>query len=184
MQKIAKFEKVSFEQYRKDFIDTFEPNYDKLSQSGKQYVDNVITEFYNNIQLPTRSTKGSAGYDFKSPMPFNIPFGTNKKIPTGIKCEIQEGWVLTIVPRSSYGFKYGVSLSNTLGIIDSDYYNNQNNEGHIFVKFSNTNNSFKKELWVDRSESFCQGIFLPFGITQDDNVSAQRIGGIGSTSKN
>lgn len=67
MQKIAKFEKVSFEQYRKDFIDTFEPNYDNLSQSGKQYVDNVITEFYNNIQLPTRSTKGSAGYDFKSP---------------------------------------------------------------------------------------------------------------------
>lgn len=183
MQKIAKFEKVSFEQYRKDFIDTFEPNYDKLKQSEKQYIDNVITESYDNIQLPSRSTKGSAGYDFKSPIPFNISFNTNKKIPTGIKCEIQEGWVLTVVPRSSYGFKYGVCLSNTLGIIDSDYYNNSSNEGHIFVKFSNVDNSFEKELWVDRNESFCQGIFLSFGITQDDDASAQRIGGIGSTSK-
>lgn len=183
METVAKFEKVSFEQFRKDFIDTFEPHYKDMTDKEKESFNNTIAEIYTNIELPNRATKGSAGYDLKSPLALKIPFGTNKKIPTGIKCNIKDGWVLTIVPRSSFGFKYGINLTNTIGIIDSDYYNNINNEGHIFVKLSNTDNSFNKELWINQNESFCQGIFLPFGITEDDKTDSKRVGGIGSTSK-
>lgn len=176
MNKVSKFEKVSYEQFKKDFIDCF-------GNDGTTYNEGYIRSIYDNIKLPQRATKFSAGYDFYAPVGFTLPFGDNIKIPTGIKVYMEEGWVLTEFVRSSIGFKYGVSLSNGTGIIDGDYYNNKVNEGHIFIKLSNNDNTFKKSLAIYNGDAFCQGIFIPFGITVDDNAVNIRQGGIGSTNK-
>lgn len=156
MKKVAKFEKVSLEEYLKanDSIDT-----------------------YNNIKLPKRATLYSAGYDFYSPIDFTLKPGETIKVPTGIRCKMIDSYVLMIFPRSSLGFKYRLQLDNTVGIIDADYYNALN-EGHIFIKM--TNNS-EKVLEVKEGEAFAQGIFLEYGITYDDEVSESRKGGFGST---
>lgn len=156
MKKVAKFQKVSLEEYLKanDSIDT-----------------------YNNIKLPKRATLYSAGYDFYSPIDFTLKPGETIKVPTGIRCKMIDSYVLMIFPRSSLGFKYRLQLDNTVGIIDADYYNALN-EGHIFIKM--TNNS-EKVLEVKEGEAFAQGIFLEYGITYDDEVSESRKGGFGST---
>lgn len=167
MKRIAKFEKVSLKQYEKDYFDTFNKN-DK------------IEEIYNIISLPSRATRGSAGYDFKSPITFTLKPQETIKIPTGIRVKIDESWVLNIFPRSSLGFKYRLQLDNTVGIIDSDYYNSSN-EGHILIKM--TNNSLNKEVTVKANEGFAQGIFLEYGITEDDDCSILRDGGFGSTNR-
>lgn len=176
MNRIAKFEKVSFEQFKKDFIKTFYKKDDVVD-------DDYLKSIYNNIKLPERKTSGSAGYDIFTPVSFNLRAGENYVFPTGIKVNMEEGWVLTVHVRSSIGFKYGVELSNTTGIIDKDYYNNTNNEGHIFVKLSNNDKTFGKDITVLNGDAVCQGIFLPFGITVDDDVTVVRQGGIGSTNK-
>lgn len=183
MQRIAKFEKVSFEQFKKDWIYCFPEH---------QGNDADIKTIYNQIRLPKRATTGSAGCDFFSPYDLTIypdgaqtlenPFAILKgiiKIPTGIRCWIEDGWVLQIYPRSSLGFKYGIHLANTVGIIDSDYYNSDN-EGHIFVKLIN-DSSIRGAIKIEVGQAFCQGIFTPYGITYDDNVDGVRNGGFGST---
>ena len=168
MKRIARFEKVSFAQYEKDYLTTF----------GNK--DNVL-EIYESISLPRRATKGSAGHDFFAP--FNIRLKPNEtiKIPTGIRVFIEDGWVLKNYPRSGLGFKYRVQLDNTVGIIDSDYYYSSN-EGHIFVKITNDNKE-GKEIFVKAGDGFIQGIFVEYGITYDDDVSDIRDGGFGSTNK-
>lgn len=176
MTKIAKFEKVSFEQFKKDFVNTF---YTKDDIVDEDYLKSI----YENIKLPERKTSGSAGYDIFSPISFNLLAGENYVFPTGIKVNMEEGWVFTIHVRSSIGFKYGIELSNTTGIIDKDYYNNPSNEGHIFIKMSNNDKTFKKNITVFNGDAVCQGIFLPFGITVDDHATQDRVGGIGSTNK-
>lgn len=153
MQKIAQFFKVS--------EDNFEPN-----------------EFYSDILLPKRATVGSAGYDFFAPYEIILEPHQTQTVPTGIRAKIENGWVLMIFPRSGLGFKYRLSLNNTVGIIDSDYYFSDN-EGHIFIKITNG----EKPLTIKKGEAFAQGIFLPFGITIDDNTSKKRNGGFGSTDK-
>lgn len=168
MQKIARFEKVSFEQFEKDWKDTFGNVED-------------IKSIYNAIQLPKRATSGSAGYDFFLPCPLVLNPQETAKIPTGIRSYIEHGWVLQIFPRSSLGFKYSLRLNNTVGIIDSDYYGSDN-EGHIFIKVTNENHEGKR-LEVETSIGFAQGIFLPFGICEDDTTDAVRNGGFGSTTK-
>ena len=186
MQKIAKFEKVSFEQFKKDWIDCY---------SEYKGDETAIKDIYNQIQLPKRATTGSAGCDFFSPSNLTIyPNGTQIlnenpfkvltgeiKIPTGIRCWIENGWILQIYPRSSLGFKYGIHLANTVGIIDSDYYNSDN-EGHIFVKLIN-DSSIRNAIKIEAGQAFCQGIFTPFGITYNDDVQEIRNGGFGSTDK-
>ena len=137
---------------------------------------------YDELTLPRRATCGSAGYDFYSPLDFTLAPGEFIKIPTGMRARIDEGWVLMIYPRSGQGFKYRVQLYNTAGVIDSDYFNAEN-EGHIFIKIVNANTE-GKTLVVRRGEAFAQGIFLPFGITVDDAAEAKRTGGFGSTDKN
>ena len=140
-----------------------------------------VTSYINdNIQLPKRSTKYSAGYDFFAPYDIEVPPCKSVIIPTGVKCAMKEGWVLLIVPRSGFGFKTGVSLCNTVGVIDSDYYNNKNNEGHILVRLEN-HSVLEKPLYIKKGQAFCQGIFVPYGITLDDNVLDERQGGFGST---
>lgn len=168
MKRVAKFEKVSSEQFQRDWSDTFNDS------------DNAPECAYDKIKLPQRATTGSAGYDFFSPLSFTLYPQQTIKIPTGIRVKIFENWVLQIYPRSSLGFKYRLQLDNTVGIIDSDYYNAKN-EGHIFIKVTNTSQS--KILKVEQGDAFAQGIFMEYGITTDDNVETQRIGGIGSTNK-
>ena len=136
---------------------------------------------YDELKLPRRATAGSAGYDFYSPLDFTLEPGQSIKIPTGIRARIDEGWVLMIFPRSGQGFKYRVQLYNTAGVIDSDYFGAAN-EGHCFVKLINANHE-GKTLQVKKGEAFAQGIFLPFGITTDDEADAVRTGGFGSTSQ-
>ena len=176
MNRVAKFEKVSFEQFKKDFMKTF-------GDKETTFDDAYIKSIYDNIRLPERKTSGSAGYDVMTPVSFTLPFGESITIPTGIKAYMDEEYVLQLYVRSSIGFKYGVLLVNGTGVIDSDYYNNTSNEGHIFIKISNNDQSFKKALTVFNGDAVCQGIFLPFGITVDDKVSTIREGGIGSTNK-
>lgn len=170
MNKVAKFEKVSISQFIKDFKDTF-----------NNFSDEEIINIYNEIKLPKRATKGSAGYDFFSPISFTLKPNESIKIPTGIRVKIEEGWFLANFPRSGLGFKYRLQLNNTVGIIDSDYYNALN-EGHIFSKITNATNE-GKTIEVLKGQGFVQGIFIPFGITIDDEANEERIGGFGSTTK-
>lgn len=169
MNRTGKFEKVSYEQFRKDF-----------AKGGIQMEESRIREIYDNIKLPVRATTGSSGYDFFSPFYFSIAPDDSIMIPTGIKVEINEGWWLALIPRSSLGTKKGFRLANTIGDIDSDYYNNEGNEGHIFAKI---NNDSAVTGSVDAGEAFMQGIFLPYGITRDDEANGKRVGGLGSTSR-
>ena len=171
MKQIAKFEKVSFEQFKKDVEKAFENRYK---------TDEEIREIYDAIELPARATKGSAGYDFKCPFKLLLHKEQPVLIPTGIRAKVDDGWVLQIYPRSGLGFKYGLNLVNTVGIIDSDYYNSSN-EGHIMIKVIHHLNDYM--LPVDQGEGIAQGIFGEYGITEDDNVNGIRNGGFGSTGK-
>lgn len=163
MKRIAKFEKVSQERFLLDCT-----------------IDNAI-DIYNDIKLPKRATVGSAGYDFFAPFEFTLAPNESITIPTGIRVKIEDGWVLQNYPRSGLGFKYKIQLNNTVGIIDADYYYSDN-EGHIFCKLTNDSRE-NKTVTVKKGEGFCQGIFIEFGITVDDEVTAVRNGGFGSTTK-
>ncbi len=167
MQRIARFYKVSFNQFEKDWLDSFGST------------DEEIAEIYADIQLPRRATTGSAGYDFFSPISFNLKPGETIKIPTGIRVQMEDGWVLKCYPRSGLGFKYRLQLNNTVGIIDSDYYDSDN-EGHIFSKITNDSNE-GRTINVEAGSGFMQGIFVEYGITVDDEVEEIRNGGFGST---
>lgn len=167
MQKIAKFHKVSEKQFIADW----------RAVTGCSSAE--AKAVYQRLCLPCRATVGSAGYDFFAPEAFSlVPYETIK-IPTGIRAEIAEGWVLQLYPRSGLGFKYRLQMDNTVGIIDSDYFL-ADNEGHIFIKMTNTNRE-GKTLNIAAGEGFAQGIFLPFGITEDDDADGERHGGFGST---
>ena len=150
MNRVAQFEKVSFEQFLKDYNDTFD-----YGQSTEE-----IKIIWNNIKLPTRATVDSAGYDFMTPIGFTLEPGETIKIPTGIRCRIDEGWVLKLYPRSGLGFKYRLQLNNTVGIIDGDYFDSDN-EGHIFVKITNDSNE-DKTIIMNSGSGFIQGFFVPY----------------------
>lgn len=171
MKKVAKFEKVSWAQFQKDYVDTF--------GEGKTIDMNEIRKIYDNIKLPIRATSGSAGYDFKSPIDFKLKPGSTIKIPTGIRVEIDDGWVLKCYPRSGLGFKYKMRMANVVPIIDSDYYYSDN-EGHIFLKLSNEG---EKDISINSGDKIIQGVFVPYGITYDDCVNKTRNGGVGSTGR-
>lgn len=177
MKRIAQFEKVSIEQFESAWLDTFYNKEDGNKPEVKEYIISV----YNDIKLPKRATKGSAGYDFYSPLAFVLKPGESIKIPTGIRAKIEEGWVLKCYPRSGLGFKYRLQLNNTVGIIDSDYYYSEN-EGHIFCKLTNDSKE-AKAVTVEQGMGFMQGIFVEFGITYDDASDEIRNGGFGSTTK-
>lgn len=165
----AKFRKVSYEQFEKSMLDDF--------SLTKEESKNI----YSQIQLPKRATKGSAGYDFYTPVDIHLNPGETVKIPTGIRCEMNPAWVLMIYPRSGLGFKYRLQLNNTVGIIDSDYYYSDN-EGHIFIKITNDTHE-NKVVDVKANQGFAQGIFMQYGLVEDDNVTEERNGGFGSTTR-
>ncbi len=170
MEKVAQFLKVSFEQFFMDCSNAF-PELDK----------NEIVQLYNAIQLPKRATKGSAGYDFFLPMNITLQPKGSLQIPTGIRVKMMAGWVLQLFPKSSQGFKFRLQLDNTVGIIDSDYFDAKN-EGHIMIQM--TNDTYEeKTMKIMKGKAFVQGIFVPFGITFDDEAEGARVGGFGSTKK-
>ena len=168
MKRIAKFYKVSKERFTED-----------LNEAVPGFTEAEINEIYEQIKLPKRATRGSAGYDFYAPITFNISPGRELLIPTGIRVEMEEDWVLMLYPRSGLGFKYRLQLNNTVGIIDSDYFS-ADNEGHILVRITN-DSKVGRELRVDRGMGFIQGIFLEYGLTSDDDTDTVRTGGFGST---
>ena len=131
------------------------------------------------IPLPRRATAGSAGYDFVAPVETTVPAYGSALIPTGIRAEMEPGWVLMLFPRSSLGFRTGLRLSNTAGIIDSDYAFAKN-EGHIMVKLRNPSDT---PVVIGQGERFCQGVFLPYGTAEEGHDFAERSGGFGSTGK-
>lgn len=173
MNRVAKFEKVPFD----EFVECYNSD---LGLNIEDATDlETIERIYKNIQLPTRSSKHSAGYDFRSTADIVLKPGHTISIPTGIRCKMNDDYVLMIHPRSSMGFKYNMTLTNTTGVIDSDYYN-ATNYGHIKIEIKNNGN---RDHHIEVGERFAQGIFLQYGITDDDNVGTERTGGIGSTGR-
>lgn len=164
MKAVACFQKVSFEEFSHHFDDP-----------------EVAGAAYGVIRIPTRATVGSAGYDFVTPVAIRLQPGQSVLIPTGIRAKIEEGWVLQIFPKSGLGFRFRLQLDNTVGIIDQDYYNSDN-EGHIMVKLTCDAKS-DTTLSLPAGKAFVQGIFLPFGITADDDAFGVRNGGFGSTGR-
>lgn len=141
--------------------------------------DAEIRVAYSAIRLPVRATSGSAGYDIRSPFSFLLRVGESIKIPTGLRVKIDDGWWLGCFPRSGLGFKYAARLANTVGVIDGDYYGSKN-EGHIMLKLRNEGDA---NIVINAGDGVAQAIFIPFGITVDDNAAGERDGGFGSTGR-
>lgn len=173
-----KFEKISEEAFKKDC---------------EQFIGYYDESWYDNICIPERSTNNSAGYDFRSPIPdfdsshFPVKGDNTVMIPTGIKADIDDDKVLLLIPRSSLGIK-GVMLSNTVGVIDSDYYNNEKNEGDIIVAI----NFYKKvvnpsiNISIKQKDKIAQGIITKYFITENESKNETRTvrtGGFGSTGR-
>lgn len=155
---MRKFEKISFRQFARD----------------------VEVGNYDDIIIPNRKSKYSAGYDFISFLDITLKPNEIKKIPTGIKVILDDGEFLGIYVRSSMGFKYNVRMCNQVGIIDKDFYNNIDNEGHIWICLQNEG---KKDYIIKKGDSFAQGIIQKYYVTDDDNASDERVGGLGSTNR-
>lgn len=165
---MIKFEKVPFDQFYKDFFNT-------------QQIDvsrEVLLEIYDNIKLPQRATKVSAGYDFYSPFDLELD-NEYITLPTGIRWVCDDpNYVLLLLPRSGLGFKYGVQLRNTVGVIDADYANAEN-YGHIMAKIAAEENCD-----INRGQGFMQGIIVPFAAIDDEKeITRTRTGGFGSTTE-
>lgn len=156
---MRKFEKISLNEFIKD--------------------TGLTEKEYNEVTLPHRATSNSAGYDFHILKDTILKPGEIKKVPTAIKVMMNKDEVLMIYIRSSLGFKYNLRLCNQTGIIDSDYYNNENNEGHIFIAIQNEGT---KTLTLKVGDRFAQGIFMKYLTTDDEeDINTNRKGGIGST---
>lgn len=171
-----KFEKVSYEQFEKDYMKCF--SIDTFTEEDKEWLQSI----YNNIKLPSRAHKGDAGADFFSPISFRLDPGTTIKIPTGIRCYLDEDKFLALFSRSSLGFRYRLWLDNLTGIVDYGYVYSDN-EGHIMAKL--TNNSLDgKQVTIKEGMAFMQGIILPYFVAENDsNSEVKRNGGEGSSNR-
>ncbi len=146
------FEKISFEQFKKDIADDI--------------------ELYNSYELPKRGSKNAAGYDIYLLDDLTINPGEIKKIPTGLKCYFNADEVLLFIVRSSTGFKYNIRLCNQVGVIDADYYNNKDNEGHMWIKIQNEGN---QTVFIEKGKSVVQGLFIKYLTTDSDrNTNDER----------
>ena len=168
MNIVAKFKRISWQKYFDFYNEDFLPDAETVKKLKQQY---------DGINLPERSTKGSAGYDIYSPINLLVDAGDSVVVPTGIRVEIENGWAGFIFPRSGLGFKYQVGLANTVGLIDSDYFY-ADNEGHILVKLVNRGT---ETVAINAGDKFCQMVLLPFGLADGDSVTESRVGGFGST---
>lgn len=168
MEPIARFEKVSQARFLADWQKTFPT----ASEAEARQV-------YEHLQLPSRATAGSAGYDFHAPLTFTLQPGEQILIPTGIRVLMRSDYVLMLFPRSGLGFRYRLQLNNTVGVIDSDY-SQADNEGHIFCKLTNDSRD-GKSVTVEAGSGLIQGIFVPYGRAENDQADGVRHGGFGST---
>jgi dUTP pyrophosphatase len=150
---MRKFEKISYEQFKKDIDES--------------------KDLYDSYNIPRRHTKYSAGYDFEVIKPFTMNPGDIVKIPTGIKVQMNEDEILMIVVRSSMGFKYNLRMCNQVGIIESDFYNNPSNEGHMWIALQNEGT---EEIVFNSGDRFAQGILTKFLKTDDDECDIDRLG--------
>ena len=158
---MRKFEKISFEQFAKDV-----KNDKKL---------------YDEYKKPIRKTKLSAGYDFMAIEDIVINPGEIVKIPTGIKAVFPEDETLLLFVRGSVGYHWNVRMCNQVAIIDSDFYNNVGNEGHMWFALQNEGD---KTFIIKKGESFGQGIFVKyFTVDDEEDIENVRIGGFGSTNE-
>lgn len=161
VKKIRGFEKISENQFEKDFKD--------------------FNISYEDLKLPKRATARAAGYDIYSPISFELKPGEDIVIPTGFKAYMLSDESLDIYPRSGMGFKYYIRLANTIGLGDSDYYNCESNEGHYFIKLRNEGS---KPWIIETGDAIGQGIFRKYLLADDDSfVGNKRVGGFGSTNK-
>ena len=172
------FEKITREQWTKDMMDLYQ-----FENPSKEHLEE-INKLYDNIQLPKRATKYSAGYDFYVSGDVIIPMEESGIIPTGIRwvCDKEEdkNKVLQLYPRSGIGFKTGVRLMNTVGIIDADYWEG-NNEGHIMLKLYNPMNAY---MHIKDGEAIVQGVITEYHTCDDEEeIVEKRTGGMGSTDK-
>ncbi len=169
---VARFEKVSLDTFIEDLLFAHEK-----AVGNDVTKDNIIKnakEFHDDIILPKRATTGSAGYDFFLPanMAFHLPA---KVIATGVRCQIEEGYFLKLVPKSGLSRSHGTKFLDTVGIIDSDYYNSPNG-GHITADMYT-----ERPLTLQKGRAFMQGIILPYYLAEEEQVTATRNGGYGST---
>lgn len=170
MKAIAEFEKVSYQEFKNSFKKLgYIKDPDKIEQ--------FLFEFYNKIKLPERKTSGSAGHDISTPLPVSVPAGESLVVPTGLRCRMEEGYVMLIFPRSSLGIWFRMMLTNTVGVIDSDYYGAEN-EGHILISVTNNGS---KEINLLNGTRFAQAVFVPYGVAAGSGGTEKRTGGIGST---
>lgn len=173
---MTRFEKVSINEFYKSMT----AFYHSIGVEARDTFRTVgdMEDMYVGIELPTRATAGSSGYDIRIPFDLDVKAGKEYKIPTGIKFQVEGQRFLMILPRSSMGMKYGLFLLNTVPDIDADYYGNPSNEGHIFLAFRTT-----KDLHLKAGDRIAQGIIASYTVTDDDNASGERTGGMGSTGK-
>lgn len=167
---MAEFYKVSFEQFKKACR--------YLESAGTLWLssDEEIKEYYDEIQLPQRATDGSAGYDFHMPFSASFVSSVATMVPSGIGVRLDHRTFLMCVPRSGLGFKYGMRLMNSVGVIDEDY-SSADNEGHIMAKITT-----EEPFMLDKGDRFMQGIIVPyFTVDNDEPITSKRTGGFGST---
>ena len=165
---MLRFEKVGYCTFQESIRNIF----------GYVIPDEEIERLYNNIKLPSRGTKASAGYDFFCPLDITLVPGSYQLIPTGIRFVTDLSDVaLILYPRSGLGFKSGMKLRNTCGIIDSDFFLSSTG-GHIMVKVT-----AEEPLEISAGKAFCQGIITPFLKVDEDDASETRTGGFGSTGR-
>ncbi len=179
---MTKFEKVSEWQFNESRTVT-KYTEDKITPrvfgTPSPLIDQSTIESYDDIILPKRATKHSAGYDFFSPISFTLRPGDTIRFSTGIRVLMPPDMFLAIFPRSGLGFKYRLQLDNTVGIIDADYANAAN-EGNIAIKITNDARD-GSVLQIEKGQAIAQGILLRYDITDDDDATAERVGGLGST---
>ena len=165
-KKIRGFEKISYSMWEKAVSE-----------------ENInVQEAYDNIVMPARKTYKSAGYDICSAIDFTLNPGESKKVPTGCKVYMQSDEFFAVYIRSSLGIKKDIMLKNQVGIIDADFYNNPDNEGHFVVAIINNG---KEPFVCKKGEAIAQGIFQKYFTIDNEDVSKMemRVGGIGSTSE-
>ena len=166
-ERVGEFYKVSFDQF--------------LQDSNSLDVES-LKKTYDNIKEPERQSEDSAGHDFVLTKDINLKPGESAHILTGIRVKVEVGWVLLLAPRSGLGNKFRMELNNTVAVIDGDYFGSDN-EGHIMATITNRGVD-GKDLILSEGERFIQGLFVPYGITKNDDVEAKRNGGFNSSGTN
>ena len=164
---MSHFEQVSFERWRSDC-------------GVRGLPDEELRKWYDAIKLPSQATASSAGCDFYMPFNLNFEAGSRFRVATGVRWVTDEedrGKVLLIVPRSGLGFRYGIRLTNTIGVIDADYCD-ADNEGHIIVSLDNPSDT---DVPVASGSAFVQGIVVSYEIPDGAESCMDRSGGFGST---